>query len=351
MSSHATGAHPASHDTSADTAPPFPREAVSSLPPVAGPRPPAVRVFEGRLDPRSPWQPTAAQRAGVERTLRSVGRIQQDDLTLGTGFLVAPTIVMTNRHVAESFCTDVDGTLKIRIGWTPTIDFIAERLPSEVGPSAPPDAPDPPHHDHAHHPAPGGTHASGNGHAERADAPAALRRARFAVSSVLYTHDVLDLALLRVTLDPDKAVSPLPADWVTPAPLRLGVTRPDPLPTAIYLVGFPFNDPTAGDDELNDVFGHVFDVKRVQPGTRNRLDEARKELGHTASTLRGNSGSCVVDLDTHEVVALHYQGSREEQGKPARNLAVALWLLDEETRAAMKATGVDVGPDGGSSAS
>ena len=75
-----------------------------------------------------------AHRGEVEQAARSVGRIHQGPVTLGTGFIIGPNVIMTARHVAQSFGTDVDGVLKIRIGWTPAIDFLAEEPPPFSGP-------------------------------------------------------------------------------------------------------------------------------------------------------------------------------------------------------------------------
>ena len=46
---------------------------------------------------------------------------------------------------------------------------------------------------------------------------------------------------------------------------------------------------------------------------------------HDASTLGGNSGSCVVDLDTGQVIGLHYGGQYMHY-----NVAVALWRLVDD---------------------
>ena len=93
------------------------------------------------------------------------------------------------------------------------------------------------------------------------------------------------------------------------------------------VIGCPDEDPFATDIERNSIFKGVFDVKRVQPGVINRvlIDEA--VLGHTCSTLRGNSGSPVIDLETNQVIGLHRRGSREQPGEQAMNEATALWLL------------------------
>ena len=45
-------------------------------------------------------------------------------------------------------------------------------------------------------------------------------------------------------------------------------------------------------------------------------------IEHDCSTLGGNSGSPVVDLETHQVIGLHFGGRFG-----VRNYAVPLWML------------------------
>jgi V8-like Glu-specific endopeptidase len=47
-----------------------------------------------------------------------------------------------------------------------------------------------------------------------------------------------------------------------------------------------------------------------------------KDFSHDASTLGGNSGSCVIDLDGGKVLGLHFSGRYRRSNK-----AVALWKL------------------------
>jgi V8-like Glu-specific endopeptidase len=62
---------------------------------------------------------------------------------------------------------------------------------------------------------------------------------------------------------------------------------------------------------------------RVQPCSMGT--EPRDVLFHDASTLGGNSGSCVVDLDTGQVLGLHFGGQYMHY-----NVAVALWRLVDD---------------------
>jgi hypothetical protein len=89
-------------------------------------------------------------------------------------------------------------------------------------------------------------------------------------------------------------------------------------------VGYPAADGRRNDpDEMQRIFAGVYNVKRLQPGEVRSVDGTR--LVHDCSTLGGNSGSCVVDLETAEVVGLHF-GGRYLQG----NNAVPLWTLADD---------------------
>ena len=61
-------------------------------------------------------------------------------------------------------------------------------------------------------------------------------------------------------------------------------------------------------------FGGVYNVKRLEPGlvkpvqTINSYSQSVHALVHDATTLGGNSGSPVLDVNTGEIVALHFAG-------------------------------------------
>ena len=95
----------------------------------------------------------------------------------------------------------------------------------------------------------------------------------------------------------------------------------------VYVVGYPAWDGRRNDPEaMRRIFAGIYDVKRLQPGTiRTRL-VLGSTFEHDASTLGGNSGSCVVDLETGKVLGLHFAGLYREYNK-----AVALWKLRRST--------------------
>jgi hypothetical protein len=76
------------------------------------------------------------------------------------------------------------------------------------------------------------------------------------------------------------------------------------------------NDPA----EMQRIFQLIYDVKRLQPGTIMARVTGRAEFLHDCSTLGGNSGSCVILLEAHLVVGLHF-GGRYLKGNRAVDLS------------------------------
>src|SRR5262249_47626825 len=82
----------------------------------------------------------------------------------------------------------------------------------------------------------------------------------------------------------------------------------------VAAIGYPAFDTRNDATVQNDLFRHVFGVKRLQPGTAGgtvRTESFGKlvdAVRHTCSTLGGNSGSALIDLDSGKVVALHFGG-------------------------------------------
>lgn len=243
---------------------------------------PAIFVNGGDFaSPAGPWRSVLEQeRESIRRVFQSVGRIEVsfgvgEPEMLGTGFLVAPGVVMTNRHVASSFCELRQGTWQFMPGLTPSIDFQGER-----------------------------------------DTPRGEGRELLEVIGI---HDSpeIDLALLRV-----------PQQGADPEPLTLASEVPDALAgREVYVVGYPATDVQGltPPQVLQDIFGSVYEVKRLQPGKVMDVDLAQPLFSHDCSTLGGNSGSCVVDLQTGQVIGLHFRGSYRHS-----NEAVALWRLRDD---------------------
>jgi endonuclease G len=60
---------------------------------------------------------------------------------------------------------------------------------------------------------------------------------------------------------------------------------------------------------MRDVFGEIYDVKRMAPGKVASRPAGRWYFTHDCSTLGGNSGSVVVDIDAGRAVGLHFGGA------------------------------------------
>jgi S1-C subfamily serine protease len=253
---------------------------------------PALFLHNDRFPPPAPpWDDILpAVSPQVLAHGRRVGRIETGGPAgtpyAGTGFLVADDVVMTNHHVVRKIARE-DGRWVFEPG-QPTVAF----------------APDPDAEDGAT-----GT-----------------------ITEVIGVHDRLDMGLLRVRFDgPD-----VPVD----GPAAIACGPPDTLDgRRIYAIGYPAKDPRQNAQIAELVFDDRYSVKRLQPGAVLSvaagpvLAQRPWSTGttdadvfhHDASTLGGNSGSCVIDLDTGSVIGLHFAGAPR-----LYNDAVALWKLVDD---------------------
>ena len=214
--------------------------------------------------------------------IKSVGRIEVTNHPsfewLGTGWLVAENIIITNRHVAEVFGKSNGAGFVFRQGrgglMGANVDFIEE--------------------------------------AGRTD------EFTFQLEKILHIEDERgpDLALLRV--------KPIGGRQL-PKPISLGSSIPEEK-HEIAVIGYPARDSRIPDQQLMlDIFGDVYDKKRLAPGQVTGISE--KELLHDCSTLGGNSGSVVLDLATGEALGLHFAGRFLE-----KNFAVPAALIKQRLR-------------------
>ena len=204
----------------------------------------------------------------IQPLLPQVGRIDSANYPgnvpyLGTGWLVDTNIVVTNRHVAELMAR-ADGHQFVfkpgRFGeaMQVSVDYRRE-------------------------------------HEVQAAAVAKVKR----VIWMEPDPKKADIAFLEVeTAD----------DGRERAPFKLA--RQDAADTApVAVIGYPAR---AGQSVIPDqawmerIFGKTYDIKRVAPGL---MGVARRGWAtHDCTTLGGNSGSVVVDMNTGEAVALHFAG-------------------------------------------
>jgi endonuclease G len=221
----------------------------------------------------------------LEALFPSIGRIELPLTPTipygGTGFVVGSNLLMTNRHVARLFSEGVGSRITYHAGGS-AVDFLRED-----------GLPDPD--------------------------PGTLLR----VIGVVMVHPFWDMALLKV--------AGLPA---TAKPLPISVMPPEQLSGRdVVVVGYPAQDFRNDQEVQSRVFGKKFGVKRFQPGkvqgrsTIPSFENQVTALTHDSSTLGGNSGSAVIDVETGAVVGLHFAGIYLEA-----NYAVPMHELARDSR-------------------
>jgi S1-C subfamily serine protease len=244
---------------------------------------PALPVQGGDFwNPPEEWRSLLDHRAAIRESIARVGRIDvtgHPDLDwIGTGFLVADDVVMTNRHVAAEFSRRDGDSWTFSSGRSARIDLLEEL---------------------------GGSPAL-----------------EFDVTEVIGIHEDedVDLALLRVAATGTGEAS-------LPHPLPIAAVEPDDLVgRPVYVIGYPAWDGRRNEPEpMRRIFMDVYNVKRLQPGVTVASQTPETVLRHDCSTLGGNSGSPVFDLASHTVVGLHF-GGRYGVG----NYAVPLWRLVDD---------------------
>lgn len=140
----------------------------------------------------------------------------------------------------------------------------------------------------------------------------------FAITDVVWISDdeVLDIGILRaaVSAGTDRLAGPIRL-----AP-ELAVAGRN-----VAVIGYPGDDSRSYDAEkFKQLFGRVFGKKRLAPG--RLMDPHTWGLRHDCSTLPGNSGSVLLDIDTGAALGLHYSGTmfRANYAVPASELARVL---------------------------
>ena len=195
----------------------------------------------------------------------AIGRVEVPQYSLipyaGTAFMVGTGLLMTNRHVAQIFSKGLGREIIYSSG-DASVNFKRET----------------------------GTNLDN-------------RVANLTITKVELIHPYWDMALLRVEGDALPPALPL-----STRPLQESVGR------NVAVVGYPALDIRNDFALQNQIFGGQFNVKRLQPGVVRSPRQIKSftntvsALIHDASTLGGNSGSAVLDIETGEVVALHFAG-------------------------------------------
>lgn len=261
---------------------------------------PALRVRNNAIDLSDPRAADWKDRITLllqdprfmPRTL-SVGRIDADEAHVGTGFVVGHGLILTNRHVLQAFAAPVprrnDPSRWILTSDKVTIDFSEEPSPATA--------------------------------AARFKIKGVTGAGALEIDENRIHFDRLDAALLEVETSNAHHM---------PLPPPIGLVR-DPEKIArhkeIMVVGYPARPATLPTTESGDIdmavakrlvelFGADYGNKYASPGEIDLAagglpgDTSHWTMTHDATTLGGNSGSCVIGFDEPlAVLGLHFGGS------------------------------------------
>ncbi len=201
----------------------------------------------------------------IDRAIASVGRVEvgfSAQPYVGTAWMVAPGIAITNRHVAVEFAGRQGRDYVMRSNpagqrFVPRVDFREEYLDN--------------------------------------------RPLEVSVGKVLFIAGDADT-------DPDLALMELSAANGGRLPDPIPLFDGEPVPGSVVVtIGYPAADSRNDAADQARLFGGIFDVKRLAPG----LVVDRVTTGcftHDCTTLGGSSGSVVLDVETGAAVGLHFAG-------------------------------------------
>jgi len=207
-----------------------------------------------------------AARPAIERAIASVARLELPNggsvPYLGTAWMIADDVMITNRHVVELFAYGEGNTVRFLstpLGETyqPQVDF-REEYGSDLVFEVP------------------------------------IREVLFLESRA---PGLPDLAFVRV--EPHEKLPP-------PIELDDGVPA---FKDNVAAIGYPAADGGRNDRlVMEKLFKGIYEVKRLSPGWISGVDMQSGLLMHDCTTLGGSSGSVLVSLDRGKAVGLHFKG-------------------------------------------
>ena len=208
-----------------------------------------------------------AHRPKIDACIRSVGRLELRGHPtfpyVGTAWMIAEDVAVTNRHVASIFASKKGAGFQINRGPSgPITAFIDFREEHRVATAA-----------------------------------------EVEIEKVLFIADPGDG-------NPDVAFVRVRKNGRLPDPISL-VDGKSKKGLSVAVIGYPANDPRNPAAAVADIFGRVFEVKRLSPGLISGNPRGFL-LSHDASTLGGNSGSVVVDIESGRAAGLHFAGRFRE---------------------------------------
>ena len=229
---------------------------------------PSLLIQDGKIDQSgllSTWQNRLNPYLSKLQNdvIPSVGRIELlHHFTydwVGTGWVIDDNILITNRHVAEIFARKQGRNFNFRRNFWGTqiearIDFKEEYLRDEAR--------------------------------------------EIEIEKILYVapsrSDFPDLAFLQFRTPKD--IRPL-----------VLVSQDSERGDLVGVIGYPAYDSRNDGVIMARIFKNIYDVKRFAPGEVTSSRESLV-LNHDCTTLGGNSGSAVIDLDSNKVAGLHFAG-------------------------------------------
>ena len=229
---------------------------------------PVIKEIKNRLRRnRLKLQPLLPSIGRVEKTVNGVTTM------IGTGWIIDRNILVTNRHVAKDFANNtISGSFELALPENAvTTDFKREYKNTDT--------------------------------------------LKVGITKILkiVAEQSNDIAFLKV----EKRDSPLPE------PLQMKDCPPE-FGQHVICVGYPAEDPRNDFFAMLKYFDNIYEVKRLSPGQLTGV-EHQSWIQHDCTTLGGSSGSAVIDLESGEVVGLHFSGSYKK-----RNLAVKVAILKNE---------------------
>jgi endonuclease G len=215
-------------------------------------------------------------RKAIERAIPSAGRIDLRNHMMawvGTAWMVAPGIAVTNRHVASEFATRENGGFAFmkNLNGPPTRADIDWR------------------------------HEFGQ-----------AEESRVRVDEVIWIEPPgsVDVALLSIG-DRGENGEPAPAvvDLMTEDEIEQAGTG-----AWVSVIGYPARDSRNDAADQQRIFDGIYNVKRLAPGKVTSI-VARDLLHHDATTLGGNSGSVVLHLESGKAAGLHFGGIEADRNE------------------------------------
>ncbi|HST23580.1 MAG TPA: serine protease [Blastocatellia bacterium] len=269
-----------------------------------------VQMPSGNLGENDHWRVlVATTRLFIDRASASVGRItitgnEGLEEHIGTGWCAEGNLIITNRHVVYDLVSNPDASLpswKINKAKRPFIDFAA----------------------------------TDNATASQ----------RFEIAEVAYCakEEYVDIAAIRVSSGAGALPRSLAVNWDKSALGReragAGAEPSQFQGSDIYVIGHPYRRHSS--EPVATVFGVADGYKRWSPGVVVQMDDEKTVLEHDCSTLGGNSGSCVLTAESHDVIGIHIGGLEVDKmtGRGSANIALAFSYLGSHEAANILKTG------------